>query len=419
MVGLAVGPAAIAGIALATVYWQFANSFAVGLANASISQVSQRYGAGQYGEIDTAVKQTIVVVIMLPFVAVYFLFSQPLIALVTSEAPTIRHGSVYLRVLSLALLLNVANYVFSRTLAGADDTQIAMSVRATGALVNVVINAILIFGLGMGVLGAAIGTIVAETVVATTLAWGFFTGSLPVLGAFPVTATLSGPYFDRGMARELGSTAPPLIFDRLARAFARFPLFAILAMFGPITVAAYEVARRIRTLMEATSKGFSMAASGLVGQELGRDDEPEADRFAWDIIRFSTVMYVVSIVLVLLFADPLSHFFADDPQAVSQTVPFVRIAAISFLGSGLSQSLSGILKGAGDNRWIFYARIVSQYLVLIPLAYVGATTSLGLLVVYVAILAEAGTRASIIGYRFTSGNWKVVSRSHRPKLADD
>lgn len=421
MVGLAVGPAAIAGLAFASVYWQLANAFSIGLAGGTISQVSQRYGASQYGQIDTAVKQTIWIGlgVMLPFLAAYWYLSEPLIGLIGGDAATIGYGATYLQLLSIALLFNVSNLVFSRALAGADDTWIAMSIRATGAIVNIVLNAVFIFGLGMGVAGAAVGTIIAEGVVTSCLAWGFLTGSLPVIGSFPITLSLDRPYFDQEMVKELLTITPPLIFERLARSFARFPLFAILAVFGPVTVAAFETARRIRTLMEATGNGFSMAASGLVGQELGRGDEFEAGQYARDVVRFSAVIYLVTAGLVVAFSQPLAHFFAEDPEAVSQTVPFIRIAALSFLGSGLAQTFSGILKGAGDNRWIMYGRLVSQYLALIPITYVGTVTSLGILAVFIAMLADTGTRALIIGHRFTAGQWKIMTRTGRPNVAED
>lgn len=421
MVGLAVGPAAIAGLAFASIYWQFANAFTIGLAGGTLAQVAQQYGAGQHQRIDTVVKQTLWIgfVLMVPFIVAYWFLSTSLIGLVTGDLATVEFGKSYLQLLAIALPFNVTNLVFSRALAGADDTWIAMSVRATGAFVNIVLNAVFIFGLGMGVEGAAMGTIIAEAVVTATLTWGFLTGGLPVLGSFPVTISSGGSYFNRTLARQLITITVPLVFERLARSLARFPLFAILAVFGPVTVAAFEVARRIRTLMEATGNGFSMAASGLVGQELGRDDEFEADRYAQDVIRYSIVLYVIASGLVFAFAQPLAHFFSEDPGAVSQTVPFIRIAALSFFASALAQTFAGILKGAGDNRWILYGRLVSQYLVLIPITYLGTVTSLSVFAVYIAMLVDTGTRAAIIGYRFTSGSWKTVSRGHRPEVADD
>lgn len=420
MVGLAVGPAAIAGLAFASIYWGFANAFSLGLAGGTIAQVSQRYGVGEYRQLATVVKQTILIgaSIMLPFIAAYWYFPRFLIGLVGSDTATITYGAAYLQLLSFALLFNIANHVFSRTLAGADDTWIAMSVRATGAFTNIVLNAFFIFGLGMGVEGAAIGTILAEGVVTSSFAWGFITGSLPILGEFPVTVSLSRPYLNASLAKQLLTISPPLIVEHLARSFARFPLFAVLAVFGPIVVAAFEVARRLRTLMGATGSGFSMAGSGLVGQALGQSDELEADRYALDLLRFSVVIYVIAAGLVFIFSEPLAYFFAEDSSAISQTIPFIRVAAISFVADGLSRTFAGILKGAGDNSWILYGRLVSQYAVLIPIVYIATITPIGITVVYLAMVAETGARATITGYRFATENWKIVSRTHRPDVSD-
>jgi putative MATE family efflux protein len=421
MVGIAVGPAAIAGLAFASIYWGLANSFSLGLAGGTISQVSQRFGAERYQRLDLAVKQSlwIGIAIMIPFVIGYWLFAEPLIGLVGSDATTIKLGATYLRILSLALFFNVLNQAASRTLAGADDTWIAMSLRATGALMNVIFNAILIFGLGMGVQGAAIGTFLAEGLITACFVVGFASGRLPIIGTFPVTISLGGPYFDRDLTVQLLTISPPLIAQHLARTFVRFPLFAILAMFGPTVVAAFEVGRRIRALMGATGSGFKMAASGLVGQEIGRGDEAEAVGYGTDVTRFSIAVYVITALLVIVFARPLAGFFADNPSAIAQTVPFIRVAAVSFVAFGLSRTFSGILMAAGDNSWILYGQLVSQYLVLIPLTYLGTVTSLGIVAVFVALVAESGVRAAITGYRYVSGTWKRVGLTNRPSGADD
>lgn len=421
MVGLAIGPVAIAGLAFASVYWGIANAFSLGLAGGTIGQVSQRFGAGRYKRLELAVKQSIWVgvVLAVPFILAYTLFAEPLIGLMGNDPTTIGLGAAYLQILALALVFNVLNLVASRTLAGADDTWIAMSIRATGAFVNIVLNAIFIFGLGMGVEGAALGTVLAEGMITACFAWGFLTGHLPGAGTFPVTLSPGRPYFDLGLTRQLLTITPPLMAQKLARAFARFPLFAILAVFGPTVVAAFEVARRIRSLMRSTGNGFSMAASSVVGQELGKGDEPAADRYAGDVIRFSAVMYVAAAILVFVFARPLAHFFADDPGAIDQTVPFIRIAAISFVALGMDYTFNGILKAAGDNTWSMYGRLVGQYGALIPITYLGTITPLGITAVFLAMIAETASAASITGHRFVSGKWKIVSRSHRPDAADD
>lgn len=421
MVGLSIGPTAIAGLAFANVYWGVANGFSLGLAGGTINQVSQRFGAGRYDSLDLAVKQSVWVGVALavPFLLAYGFFAEPLIALFGSGTAAIDHGGTYLRVLSVALLFNVLNLIASRTLAGADDTWIAMVLRATGAVANIVLNAVFIFGLGMGVAGAALGTVLAEAIVLGCFAWGFLVGPLPVVGEFPVRVSVGPPYFDRDLSRQLLSITPPLMADKLARSAARFPLFALLAIFGPTVVAAFEIGRRVRNLMRATGNGFLMSASSVVGQELGRGDEAEAENYARDTLRFSAIIYLAVAGVVLAFAGPIAHLFTDEPAAISQTVPFVRVAAISFLGIGLNYTFMGILQAAGDNRWTMYGRLVGQYLLMLPLVFVGTVTALGVVAVYLGMIAETWAPAAITGHRVRSERWMEISRSHRPAASDD
>jgi len=421
MVGLAVGPAGIAGLAFATVFYGLGNGFSLGLAGGTIGQVSQRFGADQPERLDLAVKQSVWVgtVIALPFTLVFWQYAEPLLALLADTPETVELGATYLRILSVAMVFNFFNTVSSRTLAGADDTVIAMAVRATGAFTNIFFNAILIFGLGLGIEGAAIGTVVAELLVSGCFIYGFVLGGLPIVGEFPIHLSLSGPYFDRGLSKQLMRLSLPLMGRSLARMAANFPLFALLAVFGPTVVAAFEVGRRIRSLMRSTGAGFSMAASSLVGQALGRDDELAADDYSRDSIRISAATYLVSVVLVLVFAGPLTHLFVDDPAVVSQTTPFIRIAAISFLGYGMDSTFTGILKAAGDNQWALYGRLFGKYIAMLPIIYLGTVTPLGILAVYVAIIAETWSAGTITGYRVRSGVWKQVSRRHRPAAVDD
>jgi Na+-driven multidrug efflux pump len=271
----------------------------------------------------------------------------------------------------------------------------------------------------MGAQGAALGTVFAEALIPGWFVWGFLRGRLPVVGTFPVELSPTRPYVDLPLTRQLLVITGPIIVQKLGRAFARFPLFAILALLGPTVVAAFEVGRRIRGLMGASGSGFSMAASGVVGQELGRHDESNAGRYAMDVIWFSATVYVASALLVFLFARPLAFFFTEDPSLISRTVPFIQIAAISYFGLGMSKTFGGILRAAGDNQWIMYGQLISQYGVLIPLTYLGTITPLGVLAVYLAIVAEIVVRAAVIGHRFVSGNWKIVSRAYRPGAADD
>jgi Na+-driven multidrug efflux pump len=98
-----------------------------------------------------------------------------------------------------------------------------------------------------------------------------------------------------------------------------------------VVVAAFEIARRVWNFMNAFRAGFSMSASSLLGQALGRGDETEAAAVSRDAVTFSAFVYVLGSLLVLSLASRLARLFASESRGLARTTPFVRVAAVSFV----------------------------------------------------------------------------------------
>jgi Na+-driven multidrug efflux pump len=165
--------------------------------------------------------------------------------------------------------------------------------------------------------------------------------------------------------------------------------------------------------------GFGLAASSLVGQSLGRDDEAAAAAYGRDVIRLSVVSFAVCGLAVLAVAEPVVAAFVGD--ATDPTVPIavglVSVASVAVVGQGLGRTAAGALDATGDTRWPFYSRAVGMFGLAIPLVYLGATTSLGLVGVYLAYLAESAVPGAVNYHRFKSGKWRAISRAYRPEVA--
>ncbi len=431
MVGVAVGSAAIAGVGYATPYWGLAFVIGGGVAGGTIALVSQRFGADSVAELGQAVRSSValVVVLSVPVIAVFWLYPVELISLITDERAHIEYGAAYLQVVALAIPFAGLNLIGSRTFVGMDDAWTPMVVRAGGAVANIGLNAVLIFGFEMGVVGAALGTVLANVAVSATFALALVAGRLPGVGTLPVRIDPFGTYLDVGTIRDLVTIGLPVMGTNFVWTFAEFPMLAIVAMFGPDTVAAYVIARRIWGLMNTPGWGFGLASSSLVGQELGTGDERTAERYGREIIRFAVAVYLVSAGLVFVFAEPITLAFTDDPADLSipVAVSLVHAACLAVVVQGISSSAAGPLNASGDTRWPFYSQALGMFGAAIPLAYLGATSvtvpglgtipALGLWGLYLAFLAETTVPAAINYHRFSTGKWKAVSRTYRPGVA--
>lgn len=423
MVGIAIGTAGTAGLAFALGYWSIVVLIGLGLAGGTVSLVSQNYGGGRTRRASRVVTQSalLAVLLSLPVMGIFVLFAPELIAVLGAEPESLGYGTVYLLYVTPAVLFETLNLIASRTYTGVGDTFTEMVVRAGGAVLNVVLSALFIFGLDMGVAGVALGTTLSTGAVTVVLGWGMVGRSYGRLGMepSPVPISVSRPIVDRGIVRQLLEVSTPEIGRRLAQGLVVFPLLWVAASFGPVVVTALEVARRVRAMINSVNWGMSLASSSLVGQRLGADEEAEAGAYGAEIIRLTMLIYVGLAAVVILFASPLAELFVSGPEEVAVTTTFVAVAAVSAVGLGLDGTASGALVGAGDTRWPFVASLVGRYAFALPAALVGLVTPLGVGGLYLALILEPFVPGIINYGLFRSGRWKVISRRYRSSAVDD
>ncbi|OVE85211.1 MATE family efflux transporter [Natronolimnobius baerhuensis] len=421
MVGVAVGSSAIAGVGLAGPYWGLAFALGGGVAGGTIALVSQRFGAGAHEELGRAVRSSTLfaIALTLPVTAVFWVYSVELISLLTNETQVINHGATYLQVVSLGIPFAALNLVGSRTLVGADDAYTAMQVRAGGAVMNIGLNAVFIFGLNLDVAGAALGTVLSNLAVASVFALGIVRGRVVGIGEFPVQIDPFGTYVDSDMIADIVSIGTPIGARNLVWTVAEFPMLWVVGSFGETTLAAFIIARRIWGLMNTPGWGFGLASSSLVGQSLGQNNEGVAEAYGRDIIRFAVATYAVSAVLIAIFAEQIVVLFAEDPTGpvIPIAVSLVYAACFATLFQGVSGAAAGPLDASGDTRIPFISQVIGMFFVAIPLAFLGATTSLGYWGLYLAFVAETSVPAIINYWRFRTNKWKKISQGYRPDAA--
>jgi putative MATE family efflux protein len=418
IIGIAVGGTAVAGLTIANAYWMVGKLTLIGLAGGTLSLVSQNYGGGDDVRAARVVAASLLGVVIVGGVlaAVFGVGARPLVALVGGGPAATDYGATYLVVVAPGLFFEGLNLVASRTYAGAGDTRTPMSIRAGGALLNVVLSGTLVFGAGFGVFGAALGTTLATGVVTLVFAWGMSGRSYLGRGASPIPVHV-GVRPSVGLVRQLTSVSAPLAARRIGQGLAVFPLLAVAGTFGPVAVAAVGVGRQVRDLLNSFAWGFSIASSTLVGQALGAAEETLAEVYGREITRLSIIVYFVAAAVVVVAARPIATLFVNGSD-IPLTTTFVRVAAVSVVPLGIDGSISGALRGAGDTRIPFLATLAGLYLVALPVAGLGVVTNVGVVALQAALVAETAVPMAVNFARFRTGAWKAISRSYRPGDVD-
>jgi len=422
MVGLALPAAAVAGLEFAFQYYFVGFGLALALSSGTISVVSRLKGAGEDDRADFAIKQSLwlAVLLSLPLIVAALGFAGPLIDLLTDDPAAIEEGAVYLRIVMLALVFRFWSMIAARALQGSGDTRTPMYVNLITVPTNLALNAVLIFGLGpvprLGIAGAALGTVTAETLSGVIFLW------LLLGGSYDVRLRLRGDQWDTGLAREIVRVSAPLAGSRLVGTFGRFPFLFVLATLGTPVVAAYAIGRRVIMLAMMPAWGYSTASSTLVGQALGAGDDEAATAYGWDTLRIALVTQLLIAAVMAGFARPIAALFTA--ETADLTVAFIRMFALTIGGFSIARSMRGALRGAGDTTWPLYGKVLGLAVRLgvvalaLPAGFtlsalgLSITPGLGLGVgaVFAAVLVDFYIQAAVNTARFWSGQWQVVAR---------
>ncbi len=414
MVGMAAGAAGVAAVGFGFQFYFIGFAFALALSSGTLSLVSQHFGAEEYDEAYFVIKQStwIAVLMSIPLMLFTWFYAEEMIGILGAAPDVIEMGAPYLKVLMLGVFFRFFSLISARGFAGAGDTVRPMYVRAVGVPSNIILNWLLIFGIGpfpeLGVLGAGIGTAITNVGIAAIF------GALLLSDRYDVRFELGGKQWDFDVVKQIFTVSLPLLGMRLARVLGRFPLLWILATFGTGAVAAYQVGQRVMFFALMPAWGFATASSTLVGQSLGARMEDEAEMYGWDTLKLAAVVMVSVGVVIAIFARPIAGFFVTEPEVISLSRTFIWVYAIGVFGFAVDRVIRGGLRGAGDTRWPMYGMILGTYGFLLPISYIfGIALGFGIEAVFIGILSGLFVPAVVSTWRFKTGKWKTVSRRIR------
>jgi len=401
------GPEAIA--AVSTSFFASWTLFAIGdiLIAGVTALVSQAVGAQRDREAARAAHTGVVLAVAMGGVvaAVGWFGSPPLFAALLDDPAVVRMGGDYLSLISLIAPALYLSMVAEATFRSCGDSRTPMIVVLGGTLLNVVLDPILILGIGpfprLEVRGAAIATIVSEVVVTGTFAAMYAARRFPLelrladLRMFSVLHT----------RRMLRIRTPHALIGILFSAVYVF-LARITGGFGAPALAALGIVNRLESVNYLTASAVGLGVATLVGQNLGAGRPDRAETSANRGALLITATTGVTTLLFLFGAEPLLRIFTSDPVAVREGALFLRIVAISQVFMGWELVYAQAFTGAGDTLPPLWISSVTS-VVRIPLAWwLAGAGGAGTEGIWWTISVTCIVRGLLIALWFRLGRWK-------------
>jgi putative MATE family efflux protein len=322
----------------------------------------------------------------------------PLILEVMGATAELREpASGYLRVRALAAVPVLVVAVGHGAFRGLKDTRTPLWIALAANVANAVLSYLLIYPAGMGVVGAAWGTVVAQSGAAIAFL-------LLARGRFP-TPDLR---IDRKAMRAIIRVSRDLFLRTAALLTGLLIATAAATRVGVTTVAAHQIARELWTMLALVLDGFAIAGQALVATSLGAGRPEVARSDARRLLVYGLVVGTLIGAVYLALIGPLPRLFTTDAAVLAEVRDVWLLIALLQPVGGVVFVLDGILMGSGDFRFLAWSTAVASLGGLAPLALLALATGTGLLGIWWGMVALMGIRLITTLWRLRSDRW-----SHR------
>ena len=261
------------------------------------------------------------------------------------------------------------------------------------------IGSITLWGAGLGVTGAALGTGLSQACIGLSLAFALLKSKGPM--------GLRGGErwrFTGTCMRNTLHLATPTALERMTLCFAQIVMTAIIAGMGTLAVASNYVAVQTESICYLPAYGIAAAATALVGQSIGAKRPDMAKRFAYGTTALGFLLVTGMGIVMFLSAPSLTGLLTADPQVAAMSARVLRIVAFSEPLFAVSIVAIGALRGAGDSRGPFIINLCSMWGIRV-LSVVLFTHSYGVIGVWVSMTCELVFRGIVFLIRLLRGRW--------------
>ena len=405
------GSEAIATVGITESLMTIIYAISIGLSVGTTALVSRRIGEKKPEEAAVSAVQAIFtgIAVSMIFSAVGIFFAKDLLRLMGASESTVEMGYMYPTIMlggnGIIMLLFIINAVFRSS----GDAAISMRVLWFANILNIILDPLLIFGIGpfpeMGVQGAAIATNIGRGVAVLYQIYLLINGNYRVKVRFAQIVVKLGEMV-KLVKLSLGAIGQYLI----ATSSWVFLVWVVTGL-GEEVVAGYTIAIRVLLFALLPSWGLANAAATLVGQNLGAKQPDRAERSAW-VVGIANMIFLglVSILFIAIPEKFISFFIngMDEPVVMASGITCLRIISFGFLVYAMGQVMINSINGAGDTATPVWINFIAFWLLEIPLAYI-FTNVLDLHingVCYAILIGEAAMTMIAIAI-FRRGKWKL------------
>lgn len=288
--------------------------------------------------------------------------------LFTSSESVIKLGVRYSNIAFSFTVIIVMGLAFEKIFQAVGNMKISMISLAAGCIANIILDPVLIFGLGpipsLGIDGAALATGLGQLITLSIY--------LAVYLARPLSVKISKEYAapDKITIAKLYSVGIPATLNLALPSLLISALNAILAAYSQIYILVLGVYYKLQTFLYLPANGIIQGMRPLIGFNYGAGEHKRVRQIFNIVLGMCAAIMAAGTIVCLLVPDKLMALFTNNEQTIEASKTALRVISAGFIVSSVSVTASGALEGLGKGAPSFVISLFRYMVIIIPVAYI-------------------------------------------------
>ncbi|MCI9342743.1 MAG: MATE family efflux transporter [Lachnospiraceae bacterium] len=365
IVGRYVGDNALAAVGSASPILNLLLVLFVGISVGAGIMVSQYFGAKQREDLSGTIGSciTLTAISSLFIMIIGPLVSGPLLSYLDTPESIIGWCESYLNIIFIGIVGMAYYNILGGVLRGLGDSVSALLYLLIATIVNIVLDILFVASFGMGVAGVALATAIAQALSAVLCFWKLLRMS-DIFDMKKKYLKLHRKYAITTIRLGLPSGLTQAIFS-----MAMIIVQSLTNSFGEMFIAANVIVMRVDGFAMMPNFSFGTAMTTYAGQNVGAHELERVDEGAKQGTFIAMGVSAAITALILIFGKYLMGIFTDTSELVDMSMRMMRILAVGYVAMAVTQSLSGVMRGAGDTMTPMWISLITTVAIRVPVAY--------------------------------------------------
>ncbi len=358
----------VAGMTFPLVF--FLSSFGFGFVVAGTSLISQYKGAGMPDKMKEVVGQFILIlsIFSVIFILGSFIFLEQILYLLHTPSEIYLSAKEYISIILSGMIFMFIFLSYQSFSHGLGDTISPMKIQVISVSINVILDPILIFGLGffpkMEIKGAAFATLTARIVAALIAIYYLIKKSPHIL---PKMKNLIP---DIAMIRRILKISIPASTGFSMTSFGFLILQGFVNSFGTVVISIFSIGNRMIGLFMMPAMGISNALASVIGQNLGAKQIKRAEESFWVAFKLTLTIMVIGCTILFFFGASLTKFFINDTSVIEVGKRMFKVTSFAAFVFGNLFMFMGVFNGSGHTKPSMILNIARLWFFRIPLVFI-------------------------------------------------